>query len=160
MIIGLNADGHVNSSAPGERMFYRVKDDGYTGTNTNRPQFQALMKEPRTGAINVMVTTGSVDEASGCSKERLFFEKRTKSRPNLVVLATLNDNTPDQAFHCPPLIIMYSASVQPNTRPSRTSCPNGTLSGLVLYLHRVRSLTSGAWAMSGSCSCKRTLPTR
>ncbi len=31
-------------------------DDGYTGTNTNRPQFQALMKELRTGAINVMVT--------------------------------------------------------------------------------------------------------
>ena len=31
-------------------------DDGYTGTNTDRPQFQALMKELRTGAINVMVT--------------------------------------------------------------------------------------------------------
>lgn len=31
-------------------------DDGYTGTNTNRPQFQALMKELRTGAINVLVT--------------------------------------------------------------------------------------------------------
>lgn len=31
-------------------------DDGYTATNTNRPQFQALMKELRTGAINVMVT--------------------------------------------------------------------------------------------------------
>lgn len=31
-------------------------DDGYTGTNTNRPQFQALMKELRTGAINVMIT--------------------------------------------------------------------------------------------------------
>ena len=30
-------------------------DDGYTGTNTDRPQFQALMKELRTGAINVMV---------------------------------------------------------------------------------------------------------
>ena len=24
-------------------------DDGYTGTNTDRPQFQALMKELRTG---------------------------------------------------------------------------------------------------------------
>lgn len=31
-------------------------DDGYTGTNTNRPQFQALMKELRIGAINVLVT--------------------------------------------------------------------------------------------------------
>jgi len=31
-------------------------DDGYTGTNTDRPQFQALMKELRTGVINVMVT--------------------------------------------------------------------------------------------------------
>ena len=31
-------------------------DDGYTGTNTNRPQFQALMKELRTGAVSVMVT--------------------------------------------------------------------------------------------------------
>lgn len=31
-------------------------DDGYTGTNTDRPQFQALMKELRTGAINVLVT--------------------------------------------------------------------------------------------------------
>lgn len=31
-------------------------DDGYTGTNENRPQFQALMQELRTGAINVLVT--------------------------------------------------------------------------------------------------------
>lgn len=31
-------------------------DDGYTGTNTNRPGFQALMKELRTGAVNVLVT--------------------------------------------------------------------------------------------------------
>ena len=35
---------------------FEFVDDGYTGTNTNRPQFQALMKELRTGAINVLVT--------------------------------------------------------------------------------------------------------
>lgn len=31
-------------------------DDGYTGTNENRPGWDALMKELRTGAINVLVT--------------------------------------------------------------------------------------------------------
>lgn len=31
-------------------------DDGFTGTNTNRPGFQALMKELRSGTVNVLVT--------------------------------------------------------------------------------------------------------
>ena len=35
---------------------FEFVDDGYTGTNENRPQFQALMQELRTGAINVLVT--------------------------------------------------------------------------------------------------------
>ena len=35
---------------------FEFVDDGYTGTNEDRPQFQALMQELRTGAINVLVT--------------------------------------------------------------------------------------------------------
>ena len=31
-------------------------DDGYTGTNTNRPAFQAMMQKLRTGELNVLVT--------------------------------------------------------------------------------------------------------
>ncbi len=31
-------------------------DDGFTGTNTNRPGFQALMQELRSGAVNVLIT--------------------------------------------------------------------------------------------------------
>lgn len=31
-------------------------DDGFTGTNTNRPAFQAMMKKLRTGELNVLVT--------------------------------------------------------------------------------------------------------